>query len=108
MIAADGEMLDVEKQMVAKEAELFGVAPDSLNAFVLETEANALEPIEAIRVVSKLSDSEKKYVCGYLASLMTVDGDIDNEEIALWRFISTLADFPTMSIHDAIAFWSQH
>lgn len=52
--------------------------------------------------------SKKKYVTGFFAAVMTADKDIDDSEVKLWSLISLLADLPTMTIAEALTFWSTH
>lgn len=36
---------------------------------------------------------------------MLSDGDIDDSELKLWKLTCALANFPTMTIGEAIEFW---
>lgn len=66
--------------------------------------ADALDFGHAIAVISAMNQEQKKYVTGYLATIMAADGEIADSEVSLWRLISTLANLPAMNIGEAITF----
>lgn len=100
MIAADGKVNENETSSLALEMIRFGVNQEQLAGFIFV--ANNMQPIEAISIVSNIGDEGKKYVAAFLGYLMTVDGNVDSEEMKLWRFISTMCNLPTMNIAQAI------
>lgn len=55
-----------------------------------------------------MNQEQKKYVTGYLATIMAADGEIADSEVTLWRLISTLANLPAMNIGEAITFWKNN
>lgn len=103
MAAADGHVDDCEKNAISNELKNFGV--DGIQAIALLAKAKEMQAGEAILVLAGMTDEQKKYACGYLAAIMVADGEIDDSEVKLWKLVSTLASFPTMSIGDALAFW---
>lgn len=70
--------------------------------------ADRMDTVEMISVLSSLDDGHKRYVAGYLASIMISDNDIDEMEMRLWKLISNLCAFPTMTIRQAVEFWSEN
>lgn len=100
MMAADGRIDDNETSSLALEMIRFGVNQEQLANFIFV--ANNMQAIEAISIVSNLGDEGKKYVAAFLGYLMTVDGNVDDEEMKLWRFISTMCNLPSMNIAQAI------
>ena len=100
MMAADGRIDDNETSSLALEMIRFGVNQEQLANFIFV--ANNMQAIEAISIVSNLGDKGKKYVAAFLGYLMTVDGNVDDEEMKLWRFISTMCNLPSMNIAQAI------
>ena len=106
MAAADGHVDDCEKSAISNELKNFGV--DGLQAIALLARAKEMQAGEAVLVLSNMNNEQKTYACGYLDTIMVSDGDIDDSEIKLWKFVSTLASFPTMSIADALTFWTTH
>lgn len=108
MALADGKMSDDEKDVIKADLGSFGVKLDTINSILLEEEANKMDGSEVIATLSTMSLEQKKYACGYLATVMVADGKIDDKENLLWCLISRLADFPTMSIGDAVLFWNNH
>lgn len=106
MVAADGKIEKSELTVMALEMVKFGVNPDdSMEFWKL---ADALDFGHAIAVVSAMNIEQKKYVTGYLATIMAADGEIADSEVSLWRLISTLASLPVMNVGEAITFWKNH
>lgn len=106
MALADGVMTDDEKEVMKADLKSFGVEIDTLQSVAIEAAANRMDGSEVIRVLSSLSNEQKKYACSYLAAVMAADGKIDDAEKKLWCLISFLAGFPTMTVGEAISFWS--
>lgn len=106
MIAADGRVDDSEMKILSAELINFGVNPDQLKSMVELSEA--MEPALMIAVLGAMNDSQKRYVCGFLASIMVVDGDIDDSEMKFWKMVSTFIGCPTMSLQDALSYWSNN
>lgn len=99
MASADGNADPMETAFMALEAKRFNLqGEDVKNLLSLATE---MTPADAIGIVSKLDDKHKRYVTAYLGTMIVVDGDKDDKELALWRLISTLANLPTMNIAEA-------
>lgn len=55
----------------------------------------------ACRILRAMSSGKKKLVSAMLGVLLSIDGDINEKELMLWRTVSTACEFPTMSILDA-------
>jgi uncharacterized tellurite resistance protein B-like protein len=108
MALADGRMTEDEKKVMIADLKSFGVNIDTLQSVAMEAAADAMEGAEVLAVLSAMNSEQKKYACGYLASVMAADGEIHNKEVELWTLISLLAGFPTMSAGEAIAFWQTH
>jgi hypothetical protein len=108
MALADGTMTSDEKDVMIADLKCFGVQIDTLQSVVIEKQADEMDGAEVIKPLSNLNLEQKKYACGYLAAVMTADGDIAKKETDLWSLISLLASFPTMSIAEAIAYWQTH
>jgi uncharacterized membrane protein YebE (DUF533 family) len=102
MTAADGQVDLKEVALIA--GELNNLAQGLNKEAILEASDN-MDPSKAFEVLKNLTTEEKKYVCGYLAAISLVDGDISDKELAIWKLVSTIANFPTMTIHEAITFW---
>ena len=106
MVLADGKVDKKEMEVVSMYALEFGVTVEQLP--VLLKAADTMEPALMCTLLASLDDDHKKFVCGYLATIMVADGDIDDTEVALWQLISTLCKFPTMTIEEAGKFWAEH
>ena len=102
MVAADGKIDLREGNLIAAELNSLthGMNPET----ILEA-SNSMDPSKAFEILKNLTTEEKKYVCGYLAAISIVDDDIDAKELAVWKLVSAIANFPTMTIHEAITFW---
>ncbi len=98
MAAADGNVEKSELAYIALEMSRFGVKDSD----PIIDGANALDASDALSIVSRMSSEEKKYVTAYLGTVMAVNGDIDDKELALWRLTSLLCGLPSMTISEAI------
>lgn len=103
MVNADGKTADEEIALVRHELKNFG----ALTSQILDL-AQSMTGEEAIGTLSKMSTEQKKYACGYFAAIIAVDGKITDDELVIWRLVSTLANFPTTSMNDALNFWTTH
>ena len=66
-----------------------------------------MEPVVAIAIISKMTEEEKRYVAAFLGAIIAIDGDINQEELKIWRIVSTFCELPTMSIADAISYMAK-
>lgn len=108
MASADGVMTSDEKDVIKRDLASFGIKIDTLESIAIEHKANKMDGAEVISILSNMSMEQKKYVCGYLAAIMVADGEVDENEQKLWSLLSMLADFPTMTIGEAISYWQDN
>lgn len=106
MIAADGRVDEAETQLLSRELISFGVEPQQLPQLLQLS--NVMEPATMITTLAAMNDSQKKYVSGFLASIMVSDGDVDKAEMKLWQLTSTLMGCPTMSLKEALEYWTNN
>ena len=106
MIAADGRIDEAETQLLSRELINFGVQPGQLPQ-LLEL-SQVMEPTTMLATLASMNDSQKKYVSGFLATIMVSDGDIDDAEMKLWQLTSTLMGCPTMSLQEALEYWANN
>jgi uncharacterized tellurite resistance protein B-like protein len=104
MAAADGSISKKEVEAIFVILLQFGIVKDTLESVVIEKLADGMDASEAINLLSKMTNDQKRYVCGYLALIMIGDGDVDPKELALWSLVSTMAKFPEMTMKEAIDF----
>lgn len=102
MTLVDGRLDDNEKIMLVMEAQRFGIGRNKL-VNLLDASDN-MEADEAIALIATMTDAQKRYVSALLGTIMAIDGDIDDKELALWQMVSSLCKLPTMSIKDAIEY----
>lgn len=101
MILADGKVEPIELAVIAKEFKRFVVG--SVQTDVLLHNADNMEFAEAVATVSIMNQENKRYVAAFLGTIMTVDMNISDSEMALWKLISTLCDLPTMNVKEAVS-----
>ncbi len=106
MIAADGKFEDVETRALSFELVNFGVQPEKLQEMLPLSQA--MDAATMIMVLSAMNDDQKRYVSGFLATIMVCDGNIDDSELKLWKLIGTLTECPTMTLHEALEYWKNH
>ena len=106
MTLADGKITEEEKLALSMELVSFGV--QQLDAVAILSNAKSMDFDAALAILSSMSDEQKKYATGYLATIMAIDGDVDDSEVKLWQLICTLGGFPAMNIGEALSFWASH
>lgn len=106
MAAADGKIDPEELKVIALGLQEFGIVGDETKLIL--SLADAMEPATMLATLAAMNEDQKKFVCGYLSTIMICDGDIDDAEMKLWQLTSTLARFPTMTIAEANEFWCSH
>lgn len=104
MAAADGTISKSEVDVIFLILNQYGIIKDTVESVLIETLANDMEPAKSIEILSRMTNDQKKYVCGYLAAIMLSDGDINDKEVALWTLVSTMAKFPEMTMREAVDF----
>ena len=104
MAAADGTLHDEEAKMMTMEALRFNLTEEDVKKMIAQS--NEMDAKEALAAIATMTDSQKRYVTAYLGTMMAIDGNIDDKEMALWRMISTICKLPTMKITDAIQYMS--
>lgn len=100
MAEADGIIDEGEFAIIVDEISKFGVSEevyDDILAASVEMDAAT-----AIKTIEKVGENEKKYVSAFLVILMIVDEELQEPEIKLLHFISTLCELPMVSIDEAI------
>lgn len=100
MVFADGRVEPIEQKVMANEILRFGVKTEDLERILAG--ATAMDVQVALLTLSQLGSEQKKYVTAYLGTIMASDGKIDDSEMKLWRFVSQVCNFPTMSVSEAI------
>ena len=63
--------------------------------------AGKLSLLDAMATLKSMSEEKKRCVSAILGSLIIIDGRIDDKEMSLWRLLSSICSFPTMSLQDA-------
>lgn len=102
MAGADGRAHPNEMKMMVNECLRFGIDADE--AKMLLSQSSKMEGSEALAIIAVMTDAQKRYVCAYLGTLMAIDGDIDDNEKALWSLVSALCKLPKMTIADALEY----
>lgn len=100
MVMADGKIKPAEIAVMTREFMRFGVLQDQVD--LLLKASDSIEASQAVALIARMDEECKKYVASYLGVIMASDGDIDDNELALWTLISTLCGLPTMTVMEAI------
>lgn len=85
-----------------------GFTCDTRNYLPIEPVVGSMEFSESVAILSTMSLDQKRFVCGYMATIMAVDYDISDKELALWKLMSVLCGFPETNIQDAIKVYSEN
>ena len=102
MTIADGKIEDEETRFISSEIAKFGIPLSDFKAIFID--GIDMDPSYAAEIISKMTDEQKLYVLSFLGTLMAVDKDIDDTEMALWKSLSQLCGLPAMSVTDAISY----
>lgn len=105
MVIADGKVKDEEISVISSEAAKFGISPQEFGEIF--TKAKDMESAYAVEIISKMTFEQRKYVAAYLGTVMAIDDDIDDTEIALWRLLSQMCGLPSMTVGEAICYISE-
>lgn len=105
MVDADGKIEGKEAVLAALELTKLSNGIDSDSIVKM---AETMEPAKAFEVVKNMTTDEKKYVSGFLAAISVVDGNVAPQELAMWKAISALGNFPAISFEEALRFWDTH
>ena len=100
MVMADGKIKPAEIAVMTREFMRFGILQDQVD--LLLKASDSIEASKAVALIARMDEERKKYVASYLGVIMASDGDIDDNELALWTLISTLCGLPTMTVMEAI------
>jgi len=104
---------DREKQAIQTVACAMGAADDEADAreVVLITLVNeklgipsdisTIDLGSAMNVISAMTAEEKRFVCAYMGTLLSIDGDIDPREMLFWGLLTERCHFPEMTIEAA-------
>ena len=100
MANADGVIHPDEVLCIADEMKKISSFDEAL--FNAKTEF--IPALSALNTIASFGQGEKKFVSAFLGYILSVDGDIGDEELALWRIICDLCGLPKMSNRQAINF----
>ncbi len=107
-----------EKKAIFKVAKMMMVADDRVDAaeivfsaMVVEliggmnegdmVSSNAMANDQALRIISDMDYAEKRLVAAILGTMMSIDGDINGTELAIWKLISSCCNLPGMTTLEA-------
>lgn len=99
MIRADGEVDFKESLVLQMQLDRFGIGVDQYQTLVQNAEN--MDKMRALSIISNLGKEEKQYITALLGVLMAADGRIDDAEMKMWSFTSLVCDLPQMSIDEA-------
>ena len=104
MSVADGCV--AHNEVYAISLELANLNDDPQEVSLAMALAKTMGQDRALSIIRQMDLERKKYITGFLASIMAADGNIDDSEIKMWSLISYLADLPPMTVGEAITFWA--
>ena len=101
MANADGVVYPDEERCISDEMAHLGASTleDKKN---VEDNGLAMKPLVAMNIIAGFNDDQKKYINAFLGNIISIDGDIADAELALWRLVGELCDLPKMSVRQAI------
>ena len=104
--ASDGHIDNDEIKVIL--AHLVSLTQDVTIATKLVDEARRrnISYDDAIEIVSTMSLEQKKYFCGFIASVIMSDRKITNDELKFWDNITIAANLPRMTLDEAFTFFA--
>ncbi len=101
MAMADDKVEKAELSVIVNELRRFGIDDPGMADKVFKM-SDEIDSATALSLISKMDDDQKTYVAAYLGSLMCIDQDINETEMALWRMVCTMCNLPTMTARQAL------
>ncbi len=101
MIASDGVTKDEEFKILFIEFKAFDVPQNHIDTIF--SAAKLMNANEVKGIVKQMSYNKKKYICSLLATIIVIDGDVDDNELALWRTMTQEYDLPKMTLKEGLA-----
>lgn len=95
IVGADGEIHERELALSSLFFAKLGMTTEDLQA------GEAMSSAQAFSIISGMASDKRKLVCALLGDVIMVDGDVDAREMAVWRAISSICNFPEMNIGEA-------
>ncbi len=114
MAMADGEMSNNEKAVIREELRSFGIEINSTMYYAIDLASEVMEGKETLIILSKMTEEQKKYVYGYLLTLMVANGDnMDSDTLekqhSVLSVLTEYAQFPTIEEWmDAIQYYQDN
>lgn len=102
MIMADGIPEESEVDVLAHEAIKFHIPTEDYKEILKK--GFDMESEYAVAIVSKFTPEQKRYVTALLGTIMAVDQEIDDKEMALWKLLTRLCNLPSMTIVEALEY----
>jgi hypothetical protein len=101
MVLADKKVLPEEVATVDEAMEKLGIInPSALKE--IKQLANLITEDDCFGALAFLDGEQKKFVSAMLGTISSSDGDIDDNELELWRKLCFNCDLPIMSNRQAI------
>jgi hypothetical protein len=107
MVLADKKIMPEEIATINDAMEKIGVR-DLVALDNIKASAQTISKEECYGQLAFLDDEQKKFVSAMLGAISSSDGDIDDNELALWRDICGKSDLPMMNNRQAIAIFQSY
>lgn len=101
MANADGVVYPDEERCISDEMAYLGAVTSDERKNV-EENGTKMKPLTALNIIEHFNAEQKKYINAFLGNIISIDGDIADAELALWRLVGELCDLPKMSVRQAI------
>ena len=101
MAMADDKVEKTELSVIVNELRRFGIDDPGMADIFFKT-ADKIDAATALSLISKMDDEQKTYVAAYLGSIMCIDQDINETEMALWKMVCSMCGLPAMTAKQAL------
>lgn len=100
MAYADDRIDENEVKVMMIELNRFGVPEDMLDSLLEGVQEMDIKV--ALGIIAGFDIERKNYVASYLGTLLAADGEAADNEVMLWKFVTSICGLPEMTIGEAI------
>lgn len=107
MVVIDGKVMPEELEAVKEAMEKIGII-DTFDLENIKKLALEMTEEECYGQLAFLDIEQKRFVSAMLGTISSSDGDIDDQELELWRKICSNSDLPKMNNRQAIGIFQSY
>lgn len=107
MVKADGRIFPEELATIEDSMKKLGVT-SPVEFQEIKQNSSLMDDASVYVILSRLEMEQKRFVTSMLGTIISSDGDIDDNELQLWRCVTDECQFPYMSNRQAIEIYNNY